>query len=357
MKNLKVLFTVLCVACATTVWGEIADGTYELCTSTADLVAGDHYIIASGNTRSVYCISNETNTNNRKTVSVTVSNETISVDSKSTIMTFTLGGSMGAWTLATDNYSGTAGLLAATSSSKNYLGVVASPGNNGKWEISFSDQKASFTAKGTYTRNVMQYNYNNGSPIFACYASATQSACYLYHKSSGSTETTYSITFDAGTNGTCSTTSLTETSQGSGVTLPSCTPNAGYTFVGWSTSSSATSADAGKAGALYKPTSNCTLYAVYSAIQYTVTWVVGSNSSKTQSYTTQVAHGSKATPPDDLTLTGSEIGDCVDSFVGWSKSTLKSPTNTPPSDLFKDVSPDAITANTTFYAVFATKQQ
>lgn len=177
------------------------------------------------------------------------------------------------------------------------------------------------------------------------------------YESSSSTETTYSVTFNAGTNGTCGTASLTETSQGSGVTLPSCTPNAGYTFVGWSTSSSATSADAGKAGALYKPTSNCMLYAVYSAAQnYTVTWVVGSNSSKTQSYTTQVASGSKATPPAELTLTGNEIGNCVDTFVGWSKSTLKNPTDTPPSDLFKDESPEAITGETTFYAVFATKQ-
>lgn len=90
---------------------------------------------------------------------------------------------------------------------------------------------------------------------------------------------------------------------------------------------------------------------------YTVTWVVGSNSSKTQSYTTQVADGSKATPPAELTFTGSEIGDCVDTFVGWSKSILKSPTNTPPSDLFKDESPDKITSdNVTFYAVFAKKQ-
>lgn len=197
-----------------------------------------------------------------------------------------------------------------------------------------------WTAKGTKNSglNITSINYVEGA-------------------TSGSTETTYSVTFDAGTNGTCSTTSLTEISQGSGVTLPDCHPNTDYTFVGWATTSSATSADAGKAGEIYHPKENCTLYAVYSAVQnYTVTWVVGSNPSKTQSYTTQVASGSKATPPAELTLTGSEIGDCVDTFVGWSKSTLKSPTDTPPSDLFTDESPEAITANTTFNAVFARKQ-
>ena len=181
----------------------------------------------------------------------------------------------------------------------------------------------------------------------------------ITYSSSGSTETTYSVTFNAGTNGTCSTKSLTEKSQNSGVTLPNCNPNTDYTFVGWATTSSATDADAGKAGEIYYPSEDCTLYAVYSAVQnYTVTWVVGSNPSKTQSYTTQVASGRKATPPAELTLTGSEIGDCVDTFVGWSKSTLKSPAdnNTPPSDLFTDESPEAITANTTFYAVFAKKK-
>ena len=181
---------------------------------------------------------------------------------------------MGAWTLATDNYSGTAGLLAATSSSKNYLGVVASPGNNGKWEISFSDQKASFTAKGTYTRNVMQYNYNNGSPIFACYASATQSACYLYHKSSGSGETT----------------------------------------------------------------------------NYTVHWMVGGE----ESTTTKVASGSKATPP---TPPADNALSCANTFMGWSKQNLGSGTGkSDPGDLFKDEPPEAITGETTFYAVFATKK-
>ena len=92
------------------------------------------------------------------------------------------------------------------------------------------------------------------------------------YESSGSGETTYSVTFNAGTNGTCSTESLTEASTGSGVTLPNCTPNTGYTFVGWATTSSATKADAGAAGVNYKPNSHCTLYAVYSANQ--ITWTI-----------------------------------------------------------------------------------
>lgn len=75
----------------------------------------------------------------------------------------------------------------------------------------------------------------------------------------------FTVTFDAGTNGTCSTTSLTEASAGAGVTLPSCTANEGYTFVGWSTTENGTTADAGKANDKFEPTEDCTLYAVYKA--------------------------------------------------------------------------------------------
>lgn len=69
------------------------------------------------------------------------------------------------------------------------------------------------------------------------------------------------VTFNAGTNGTCATTSLTESASGAGVVLPTATGKTNW-FVGWSTSSSALTAD-GVAGTTYHPTANCTLYAVY----------------------------------------------------------------------------------------------
>lgn len=76
----------------------------------------------------------------------------------------------------------------------------------------------------------------------------------------------YTVTFDAGENGTCSTPSLTEASAGAGVSLPACTANDGYVFKGWSTTESGTTPDAGEAGKTYKPSSNCTLYAVYAQL-------------------------------------------------------------------------------------------
>ena len=82
----------------------------------------------------------------------------------------------------------------------------------------------------------------------------------------------YTVTFDAGS-GTCDDESLTETSGGAGVTLPTANPPAtcatnGWKFAGWWTGSVAeTTTSPGEllaAGSNYKPTTNCTLYAVYS---------------------------------------------------------------------------------------------
>ena len=82
----------------------------------------------------------------------------------------------------------------------------------------------------------------------------------------------YTVTFDAG-NGNCATTSLTETEWNSGVILPNATPstacaNEGYTFVGWAENEiteSMTAPELFAAGSTYHPTSDLTLFAVYSA--------------------------------------------------------------------------------------------
>lgn len=77
--------------------------------------------------------------------------------------------------------------------------------------------------------------------------------------------TLYTVTFNAGTNGTCSTTSLMQESAGATITLPSVTANAGYTFDGWYTAETGGN-KAGDAGATYTPNGNITtLYAHYTA--------------------------------------------------------------------------------------------
>ena len=81
----------------------------------------------------------------------------------------------------------------------------------------------------------------------------------------------YTVTYVAGANGTCATTSDTESKIGYGVTLPAVTPNAGYVFNGWFTEAS-DGTKVGDAGDLYHPTASGSIYAQYvAAVAPTIT--------------------------------------------------------------------------------------
>ena len=69
-------------------------------------------------------------------------------------------------------YTGSAYLYAASSGS-NYLKVEANPddNNNARATIAISSGNATIKFTGTYTRNWLKYNSNNGSPLFSCYKS------------------------------------------------------------------------------------------------------------------------------------------------------------------------------------------
>ena len=71
------------------------------------------------------------------------------------------------------------------------------------------------------------------------------------------------VTFFAGSNGKCSVTELTESKKRAGVTLPNVTANFDYTFLGWATRKNSSEADAGQAGQVFYPMSDCTLFALY----------------------------------------------------------------------------------------------
>lgn len=75
--------------------------------------------------------------------------------------------------------------------------------------------------------------------------------------------TTYTVTFNAGSNGTCSQSPM-QVSAGENITLPSVTANSGYTFDGWWTAETG-GTKIGVADDTYAPESNITLYARYSA--------------------------------------------------------------------------------------------
>ena len=209
-----------------------------------------------------------------------------------------------------------------------------------------SDEIVTVTAATsvTYTPPTdADYYYFNIDPSTGS-GSAQMTSCIVYYESV-SAATPHTVTFVAGSNGSCSTSSLTEASAGAGVTLPSCTANTNYTFVGWSTSSTPTSADAGTAGANYKPSADCTLYACYTyqAPSHTAHFSINGTIDNTKDCT--VAEDAAITLPSDLDdINGKK-------FMGWVSYPIDGTTKTAPTFV---TSPTMGTSDVTYYAVYAT---
>ena len=167
--------------------------SYQLVTSKDGLVSGDKYLIV--NKEGGYALSTNQKSSNRAGTSVAIEGDgsilSSSLSSDVCILKLTEESS-DIWSFYTTN--GTSiGYLYASNSSSNQLKTQTTLNDNGKSKITIaSDGTASIIFQGSYTRNVLQYNYNNGSPIFACYGSASQSPVYLYHEvtSGGTTEPT-----------------------------------------------------------------------------------------------------------------------------------------------------------------------
>ena len=148
---------------------EPATASYVLATS---ITSGKTYVIANAAGTKVM---GGQNSNNRAAVDATLDGTTLTA---ANACEFVIEGN------ATDGYTiydGT-GYLYAASSNNNYLRTQAENDENGVWAIEFDDETgvASVVAQGTNSRNVMQYN--NGSTLFACYGSASQTAIKLYEK-------------------------------------------------------------------------------------------------------------------------------------------------------------------------------
>ena len=154
------------------------------------------------------------------------------------------------------------------------------------WSTSSSATSATYSAGGSYTTN----------------ASVTLYAVWKPN--------TYTVTYNA--NGGSGAPSSQTKTYGVTLTLSSTKPTrTGYTFLGWSTSSSATSATY-TAGSSYTSNSSVTLYAVWKVNTYTVTYNAngGSGAPASQTKTYGVTLTLSSTKP---TRTGY-------TFLGWSTS-------------------------------------
>lgn len=147
--------------------GSMMATNYELVTSASQLQAGAKYVIGTATGKFIATASNG---NNRKITDGTITENV--VEGTDDMMVFTLGGEADAWTFATDNYLGAAGYLNATSTtSSNYLKVVADLDDYAYFTIAIADGVTTVTCNGKTSRNIL---YLNGTICFACYNSQTQ---------------------------------------------------------------------------------------------------------------------------------------------------------------------------------------
>lgn len=152
-----------------------------LVTDVNDLEAGDKIIIAA--TGVDYAISTATNTNNRKSTTITrnggaledvsesVQQYALEIDANGL---YSFKGTLGS---DADKY------IYASSSSSNYMKVTSTLDDNGKFTIAInSEGAATIIAQGANTRNVMQYNNKStSSPAFYCTDGSFGAVClYKY---------------------------------------------------------------------------------------------------------------------------------------------------------------------------------
>ena len=181
------------------------------------------------------------------------------------------------------------------------------------WSTSSSATSATYSAGGSYTNN----------------ASVTLYAVW--------TPNTYTISFNAN-GGSGAPASQTKT-YGVTLTLSSTKPTrTGYTFLGWSTSSTATSATY-SAGGTFTTNANTTLYAVWSPNTYTISYSANGGSGAPSSQTK--THGVT------LTLSSTKPTRTGYTFLGWSTSSTATSASYSAGGSF------TTNANTTLYAVWS----
>lgn len=179
VKSGGVILTLLLLALVSgSVWGQ---ETYQRVTSVSELEAEKSFLIVNVDDQGrCIALSNEQKKNNRGAVAVILANDKITLEQNSMACQLVLKGSSSVGWSFYDEVNG--GYLYAASSSGNYLKTQSTLDDDGRADIRFEANIATITFKGTNKRIVMQYNPNNGSPLFACYGSESQKPLQLFKK-------------------------------------------------------------------------------------------------------------------------------------------------------------------------------
>lgn len=215
MKKITLLKSVLLLILAIGSISTYAQQTYTLVTSNSELVSGGKYLIVSTATSgSGYALGLQ-NANNRASVAITVSSNSISTTAATATtdtkpFEITLGGSTGTWTLY-DAVNATY-LRPRTGANNGLQGNTVSQ----NWTISVAGTGiATMTCENTttYPRNILRFNSTNVPPIFACYSTG-QSDVYLYKLSAPTQAATPTFNPVAGTYTSAQSVSLSSTTSG-----------------------------------------------------------------------------------------------------------------------------------------------
>lgn len=187
MNRILSFFFVLCLMLGFGIAS--AQTTYTKVTSADQLVIGGKYIIVAVDaTNGAFAMGGQ-KPNNRAANTVTINENSVTIteatqNSTDNVANEAIAFVLGAATENAEYYTFfdaiNNGYLYASSSSSNQMKTQATNNVNGEWNITFNGNVCSIIASGSENRNVMQFNYNNGTPLFSCYASANQTAVSLY---------------------------------------------------------------------------------------------------------------------------------------------------------------------------------
>ncbi len=340
MKNLKVLFTVLCVACATAVWGESEQITLA---NGAGSGSGTSYQITWSGTS---CTITQTKAKSSTNVNSSYISAPRWYQGHKIIFTSKSGYTIKGATIVCTSNSYANALKSSTYStgvSANVSSSTVTITSSGDFEITMGAQSRISSVTVIYTSGSGETTPSiTQHPKSATYDQGATPAALTITASGNPTPTYqwYSNTSNNNSNGT----------KISGATEASYTPSTAstgtfyYYCVATNSQGSASS--------------HVATITVNTVPTYTVQWKVGGNEYTEGDPTTSVKSGEQVStlptaPADDA------IAPCANTFMGWSTHNLGSETRQgDPGDLFTTIegSP-VITKNTTFYAVFATKKE
>ena len=296
-----------------------------------ELVAGDQIVIVAKNYN--MGLSTTQNTNNRSGVSVEKVGNTVLFGDAIAVITLEAGKSAGTFGFKTN-----AGYLYAASSSSNHLKSQNTIDANASWKITIVDGVATIVAQGSNTRNVMQYNPNNGSPLFSCYAPNSQQALTIYKANSYYTIVDFVEVEYYDYDGTYISSQEFVKGEYATINNGSDLTREGYQFIGWASAANAEEAQYQNPWQ-YAFDENTKLYAIWSE-EFELSF--NSNGGEGEIESLIGINGSKVKLPDqeDMIAPNNHV------FVGWNTLENGEGTSYNPGDDF------TITEDIVLYAIW-----